>query len=69
MLRLKTWAEEALPIEACRHTMEQLFVELMHVHQKKLFDPVFRLLHDKEFGKKHPELKKEFADAVLWQSR
>lgn len=69
MLRLKTWAEEALPIESCRHTMEQLFVELMHVHQKKLFEPVFRLLHDKEFGKKHPELKKEFVDAVLWQTR
>jgi hypothetical protein len=69
MLRLKTWAEESLPIETCRHRMEQLFVELMRVHQKKLFDPVFRLLNEKDFGKKHPEQKKAFVDAVLWQSR
>ena len=69
MLRLKTWAEESLPVETCRHRMEQLFVEVMHVHQKKLFEPVFRLLHEKDFGEKHPEQKKAFVDAVLWQSR
>ncbi|HEU4769766.1 MAG TPA: hypothetical protein VFS77_20530, partial [Pyrinomonadaceae bacterium] len=69
MLRLKTWAEEALPIESCRHAMKKLFIELMRVHQGVLFDRVYRLLHDKKFGKKHPELKKEFVDAVLWQSR
>ncbi len=68
VLRLKIWAEEALTIETCRHATVKLFVELMRVHQGKLFDLVYRLLHDKKFGKKHPELKKSFVDAVLWQS-
>ena len=69
MLRLKTWAEDALKNDSCRRVMEQLFIKVMHVHQKKLYDSVFRLLNDKNFGKKYPEKKKAFVDAVLWQSR
>jgi hypothetical protein len=67
VFRLKTWAEEALTIESCRHSMESLFVELMRLHQRVLFDTIFRLLNDRSFGKKQPALKKAFVDTVLWQ--
>jgi len=67
VFRLKTWAEEALTIESCRHSMESLFVELMRLHQRVLFDTIFRLLNDRSFGKKQPALKKAFVDIVLWQ--
>jgi hypothetical protein len=67
VFRLKTWAEEALTIESCRHSMESLFIELMRLHQRVLFDTIFRLLNDRSFGKKQPALKKAFVDTVLWQ--
>ncbi|MET0621406.1 MAG: hypothetical protein ABW250_00350 [Pyrinomonadaceae bacterium] len=64
---LRTWVEEALPLESCRKALESLFVELMHVHKGVLFEPIHQLLNSPDFIKKDPDLKKAFVAAVLWQ--
>jgi hypothetical protein len=66
LFHLQAWVEESLPIESCRKATEQLFVELMRVHQGVLFEPIYQLLNSPEFSKKDRDLKKSFGDTVLW---
>lgn len=67
--QLTSWVEEALPFDGCRNAMAKLFVELMRIHQKVLFDPLYQLLNDRNFCEKEPRLKKLFVDAVLWSGQ
>ena len=66
---LQTWVEEALHVESCRKAMENLFTELMRIHNQVLFEPIYQLLSSSDFTKKDPDLKKAFTAAVLWQRR
>lgn len=67
LFHLQTWVEESLRVEDCRKAMESLFTELMRIHNKVLFEPIYQLLSSPEFTKKDPDLKEAFAAAVLWQ--
>jgi hypothetical protein len=69
LFHLQTWVEEALHVESCRRAMEHLFTELMRVHNKVLFEPIYQLLSRPNFTKEDPGLKKAFVAAVLWQRR
>lgn len=66
-LHLRTWVEEALPVESCRKALESLFTELMRIHRGVLFEPIYQLLNNPDFTKKDTDLKKAFVAAVLWQ--
>jgi uncharacterized Fe-S cluster-containing radical SAM superfamily protein len=67
LFHLRAWVEEALPAESCRKAVENLFTELMRIHNAVLFDPIYQPLNNPDFTKKDPDLKKAFAAAVLWQ--
>jgi|GEM_PF-1388386 len=66
---LTIWIEEALQIEICRQAMENLLIELMRIHNRRLSKPIDNLLNSRSFLKHEPDLKKAFVNAVLWPPR
>jgi len=61
--RLKGWVKTAIPAASCRTAMEDLFLEMFRIHNRVLFDPLFQLLHDRDFSQDAG--LKAFADAVI----
>jgi len=67
MLQLSLWVEEGLRVEGCQEGIQQLFAELIKIHNGIMFDLIYELLHHADFSRTNSALKRAFVKKIFWQ--